>query len=206
MLAGTDVDTGITSVSLSAEGWLGSVVKSGRALLAVATEGTSERPWPSDFQKPRYESVEYRDLLVNRYTDHRRGLDYLETRDDIDMSRVGFVGISAGASQGLILAAVESRYRSLFFFSAGLPSYFMTNRPDANPINFAPHIRQPKYVLNGRFDETFSVKSALEPMMKLFSEPKELELYDGPHAAPVEVLVPAMNRFFDRTLGPVRRQ
>jgi serine/threonine protein kinase/formylglycine-generating enzyme required for sulfatase activity len=206
MLAGTDVDSGITAVSLAAEGWLGSVIKSGRALLAVAAEGTSERPWPSNFERPRYESVEYRDLLVNRYTDHRRGLDYIETRGDIDMTRVGFVGISSGASSGLILVAVEGRYRSVFLTASGLPSYYMTNQPDANPINFAPHIRQPKYVLNGRFDEDFPGKTVLEPMLKLFPEPKELELYDGPHAPPIEVLVPAMNKFFDKTLGPVPRQ
>jgi hypothetical protein len=46
----------------------------------------------------------------------------------------------------------------------------------------------------------------VEPMMKLFPEPKELELYDGPHGAPMEVFVPAVNRFFDKTLGPVRQQ
>jgi formylglycine-generating enzyme required for sulfatase activity len=206
MLAGSDVETGITAVPLAAEGWLGSIIKSGRALLAVVVKGNSERPWPADFQRPRYESVEWRDLLVNRYTDHRRGLDYLETRDDIDMSRVAFIGISSGASSGLILAAVESRYRSVFLAAGGLPTYFMTNQPAANPINFAPHIRPPKYVLNGRFDENFPGKTALEPMLKLFPEPKELELYNGPHAAPIEVLVPAMNKFFDKTLGPVRRQ
>ena len=43
-------------------------------------------------------------------------------------------------------------------------------------------------------------------MMKLFPEPKQLELFDGPHAPPTEVLVPAMNTFFDQSLGPVRRQ
>ena len=206
MLGGADVDNGITAVPLAAEDWLGSVVKSGRSLLAVVVKGNSERPWPSDFVKPRYESIEHRDLLVNRYTDYRRALDYLETRDDMDMSRLGFVGFSSGASTGLILAAVESRYRSVFLAAAGLPNYFSTNRPDANPINFASHIRQPKYVLNGRFDENFPGKTAVEPMLKLFPEPKELELYDGPHTPSIEVLVPAMNKFFDKTLGPVRRQ
>ncbi|HEX2640819.1 MAG TPA: SUMF1/EgtB/PvdO family nonheme iron enzyme, partial [Pyrinomonadaceae bacterium] len=88
-VAGSDVESGITAVPISAEGWMGPVVRSGRALLAVVTEGNSERPWPADFKKPPYDSVEWLDLIVNRYTDHRRGLDYLETRGDIDMTRVG---------------------------------------------------------------------------------------------------------------------
>jgi hypothetical protein len=101
---------------------------------------------------------------------------------------------------------VETRYRSVFLRSAGLHSFFESNQPAANPINFAPHILPPKHVLKGRFDEFFLIKSSVEPMMKLLPEPKELELYDGPHAAPMEALVPALNRFLDRTLGPVRRQ
>ena len=90
--------------------------------------------------------------------------------------------------------------------SAGLPGFFKTNQPAANPINFAPHVLQPKYVLNGRFDENFPIKSVVEPLMKLLPEPKTLEIYEGPHAPPIEVLVPALNRFFDKTLGPVRPQ
>lgn len=205
MMAGSDVEAGITAVPVSAEGWLGSVIKSGRALLAVVAEGNFERPWPADLKKPDYDSVEWQDLIVARFTDYRRGLDYLETRGDIDMSRVGFVGLSSGANNGIILSAVEPRIRSVFLAQAGLAGFYKTNRPAANPINFAPHVLQPKHVLNGRFDENFPVKSIVEPTMKLFPEPKELELYDGPHAAPMEVLVPALNRFFDRTLGPVRR-
>jgi formylglycine-generating enzyme required for sulfatase activity/tRNA A-37 threonylcarbamoyl transferase component Bud32 len=205
-VAGSDVETGLTAVPLSAEGWVGSVIRSGRALLAVVTEGNLERPWPADFKRPPYDSVEWQDLLVNRFTDYRRGLDYLETRGDIDMSRVGYVGLSSGASQGMILPAVEPRIRSVFLAAAGLTGYYKTNQPAANPINFAPHLLQPKHVLNGRFDENFPIKSAVEPMMKLLPEPKELELYDGPHAAPMEVLVPALNKFFDKTLGPVGRQ
>jgi serine/threonine protein kinase/formylglycine-generating enzyme required for sulfatase activity len=205
MVAGSDVEIGITTVPAAAEGWLASVVKSGRALLAVVTEGNSERPWPANYTRPSYESVEWRDLIVNRYTDHRRGLDYLETRDDIDRARIGFVGNSLGASQGVILPAIETRIRSVFLLSAGLPGFFKVNQPAANPINFAPHVLQPKHVLNGRYDENFPVKSVVEPMIKLFPDPKELELYDGPHAPPMEVLVPAINNFFDKTLGPVRR-
>ena len=113
---------------------------------------------------------------------------------------------SLSASINQILAAVETRYRGVFLLSAGLPGFYKTNQPDANPINFAPHIRPPKHVLNGRFDEYFPVRTQVEPMMKLFSEPKELELFEGPHAPPIEVLAPALNRFFDRTLGPVQRQ
>jgi hypothetical protein len=205
-VSGSHVDNGSFPLPLDTEGWLGPAIKAGRAVLAVVVKGNSERPWPEGFELPSVRTAGYRDLLVNRYTDHRRGLDYLETRDDIDMSRAAFAGLSSGASQGLVLPAVESRYRGVFLIAGGLRSDNTNNQPSANPINFAPHIRAPKYVLNGRFDEAFPIKSGVEPMMKLFTAPKQLELFDGPHAPPMEILVPAMNKFFDQTLGPVRRE
>jgi eukaryotic-like serine/threonine-protein kinase len=205
-ISGSHVDSGTFPLQLDTEAWLGPAIKAGRAVLAVVVKGNSERPWPEGFESPLSRTAEYRDLLVNRYTDHRRGLDYLETRDDIDMSRAAFAGLSSGASQGLVLPALETRYRGVFLIAGGVKSENMNNHPSVNPINFAPHIRAPKYVLNGRFDEAFPIKSGIEPMMKLFSAPKQLELFDGPHAPPMEILVPAMNKFFDQTLGPVRRQ
>jgi formylglycine-generating enzyme required for sulfatase activity len=205
-VSGSHIDSGVFPLPLDTEAWLGPAIKAGRAVIAVVVKGNSERPWPEGFEFPSVRTAEYRDLLVNRYTDHRRGLDYLETRDDIDMGRAAFAGLSSGANQGLILPAVETRYQGVFLIAGGLKSDNMDSHPGANPINFAPHIRAPKYVLNGRFDEAFPVKSGIESMMKLFSGPKQLELFDGPHAPPMEVLVPAMNKFFDQTLGAVRRQ
>jgi serine/threonine protein kinase/formylglycine-generating enzyme required for sulfatase activity len=205
-LPGSDVDGGITAAPLNAEGWLGPAAKAGRALITVVTKGASERPLPPGTSIPSPVSAEGREMIVNRLIDHRRALDYLETRGDIDMTRVAFVGNSSGAYNGLILAAVEDRYRSVFLLSFGVIEAFMEFKPDVNPINFAPYIRQPKYILKGRFDENLPIKSTVEPVLKLFSEPKELEIYEGPHAPPMEALVPAVNRFLDRTLGPVRRQ
>ena len=54
-------------------------------------------------------------------TDLRRGLDYLETRADVDRDRIAFVAQSSGARTGITLAAVESRYRSVFFQARGEP-------------------------------------------------------------------------------------
>ena len=49
---------------------------------------------------PRRTTAEFRDKIVNWVTDLRRGLDYLETRTDIDRERIAFVGQSSGARTG----------------------------------------------------------------------------------------------------------
>ena len=50
-----------------------------------------------------------RETLIAWSKDLGRSLDYLATRDDIDMTRVGYLGVSQGAADGVILAALEDR-------------------------------------------------------------------------------------------------
>jgi len=76
----------------------------------VAITTGFERLRPEGYTAPDPATVEFRERLVNWITDVRRGLDYLETRNDIDASRIAFFGPSAGARIGIILAAVENRY------------------------------------------------------------------------------------------------
>ena len=57
---------------------------------------------------------------------------------------------------------------------------------------------------NGRWDSDYAFKTEAEPLFKLLSEPKRLEVYDGGHIAPPEIAVPIVSRFLDETLGPVR--
>jgi serine/threonine protein kinase/formylglycine-generating enzyme required for sulfatase activity len=181
-------------------------IKSGRAVFGVVLKGYSERLRPDSYADPAPTTVEYRDKIVNWLTDLRRGLDYLETRNDVDTGRIAFYGPSAGARIGLILAAVENRYRSILMVGAGVRKSFVQWIPEANPINFAPHIRMPKLIVHGRYDENLSLKTEAEPLYKLLREPKRLVLYDGGHVPPIEFFVTTMNGWLDETMGPVKRE
>lgn len=135
----------------------------------------------------------------------RRGLDYLETRSDIDTTRIGFVGPSAGAQIGVILTAVEDRYRGVVMVGAGLPRRTAVIQPAAEPANFAPHIRAPKLIVQGTFDEDTPLKTAADPLFELLVDPKKRELYDGGHVPTVDVLLKLSAGWLDETLGPVKR-
>ena len=52
-----------------------------------------------------------RDLLVQRSRDLGRAIDYPATRPDVDASRLGYYDISLGATHGVILTALETRFR-----------------------------------------------------------------------------------------------
>ena len=90
--------SGFRSVTESLEDRMTPFVKGGRAVFAVVLKGYIERLLPAGQVPPDPTTVEYTGKIVNRVTDLRRGLDYLETRHDLDSTRRAFVGPSAGAA------------------------------------------------------------------------------------------------------------
>ncbi|MBA2414164.1 MAG: SUMF1/EgtB/PvdO family nonheme iron enzyme, partial [Burkholderiaceae bacterium] len=197
----SNVEDGLQPLTAAMENRLAPITKSGRAAFGVVIKGYIERLRPEGYVEPDPRTAEYREKIVNWTIDVRRGLDYLETRDDLDTSRIAFLGASAGARSGLILAAVENRYRSIAWLGAGLRKSWVQWIAEANPINFAPHIQAPKLMVHGRYDENLPLKTQAEPLYKLLREPKRLVLYDGGHSPPMEFFVPAVNTWLDETLG-----
>jgi serine/threonine protein kinase/formylglycine-generating enzyme required for sulfatase activity/dienelactone hydrolase len=193
------------TVSEEVEGHAAPYIKAGRAVFAVALRGYKERPWPQDRAPVKIASVKYREQVVNWATDHRRGLDYLATRSEIDPGRIACLGVSVNPRK-LTLIAVETRYASVILMGAGLMKAWANMIAEANGANFAPHIRAPKLMIQGRYDEAISFKTEAEPLYKLLREPKELFLFDQGHVPALDVSVPIINGWLDKTLGPVRRE
>src|SRR5438093_13623589 len=96
-------------------GYLGVIVKAGRALLLPMYKGTYARrlvPPPSGPNAVR-------DVTIQRMKDLRRSVDYLHTRRDIDRERLAYFGVSMGAREGAIALAVEKRFKTAIFWSGG---------------------------------------------------------------------------------------
>jgi pimeloyl-ACP methyl ester carboxylesterase len=180
-------------------------VKLGRAAFGVVLKGYVGRLRPSGTDPPEPMSVEFLERVVDRITDLRRGLDYLETRADVDPTRIGFLGPSAGAMIGLVLAAIEPRYRAVILSGSGMPLEYTRVIAQANPVNFASHIRAPKLMVQGRYDEDSPLRTSAEPLFKLLAEPKQLYLYDGGHVPAVETMILASSGWLDEKMGRVVR-
>jgi serine/threonine protein kinase/formylglycine-generating enzyme required for sulfatase activity len=200
-----DVVRGIHSLPDSIEMFATPFIKSGRAVFAVVLKGYIDRPFPNNYNPPENSTVEFRKQMVNWITDLRLGLDYLETRDDLDKQKLGFLGISNGANVGLVLTAIENRYKSLAFISAGLEKDFRGRLPETSPIKFASQIKTQKFFINGKYDETFPYNTDAKPLFKLLREPKKIVIYDGGHIPTPEFYAPAVNEWFDETLGKILR-
>jgi formylglycine-generating enzyme required for sulfatase activity len=200
-----DVEGGLRTLPASIEGNLPPFIRGGRAVFSVVLEGYLGRPLPPGFEKPDTRSNEHIDFVVKRVTELRRGLDYLESRQDLDHSRIAFIGPSAGSWAGVILTALEPRYRSVLFIGTGIEPNELTDAAAVNRINFAPRIAAPKLMLQGRYDEDTALKSVAEPLFRLLSEPKRLQVYEGSHSPAAEVFVPAVQKWLDETLGRVKQ-
>jgi len=78
----------------------------GRAFLYPIYKGTYE--WTvDDAIGPNQE----RERRIAWSRDLGRAIDYVETRSDIDRTRLAFYGVSAGADAGVMLTALEPRLR-----------------------------------------------------------------------------------------------
>jgi dienelactone hydrolase len=66
-----------------------------------------------------------------------RSIDYLETRKDIDIGRLAYLGRSMGAAVGPYLVALEPRIRTAILLSGGS---FEKVPPEVDSWNFASRV------------------------------------------------------------------
>ena len=180
------------------------ILRGGRALVRPVLKGTFERrdgltsTWPD-------ETVRYADYLVSWVKDIRRTIDYLETRDDIDVGRLAYYGFSWGARNGAIVPAVESRFKAAVLYSGGLASG--RGRPEVDQINYVSRVTIPTLMLNGVYDPIEPVDASQRPMFELLGTPeadKRWVPYETGHAPlPRNDVIRETLDWLDRYLGPV---
>ncbi len=176
------------------------IVKSGRAVIFPIYKGTYER------RLRNRGSNAYRDMVIQWPKDLGRSLDYLEERPDIDSERLAYYGLSFGASLGLILTALEDRFRASVLVAGGLDS----SRPprEVEKFHFLPRIHTPTLMLAGRIDFIYPVETSLEPMNRLLGTPekdKKLVLFDSGHIVPRLPMIKEILDWLDQYLGSVQR-
>jgi len=137
------------------------ILRSGRAMLYPIFKGTFERYERS----PTYQPVEIRDAAVAWRKDLSRSLDYLETRTDIDMKKVGYIGYSMGSEVAPILLSMERRFAAAALLSAGLTP-MLGKLPEVNAVNFLPRVKTPVLMVNGTYDSILPPATAQEPMFQ----------------------------------------
>ena len=136
-----------------------------------------------------------RDRTVQGVVELRRAVDFLQSLPQVDDERIGFVGYSAGARTGAILAGVEHRIKAFVFMSGGETSVqdFLDVLPESQHAEVRPLLEDTdglEYIARaspskllfqaGRRDQVVP-RDALETLIAAASEPKEVRWYDAGH-------------------------
>jgi serine/threonine protein kinase/formylglycine-generating enzyme required for sulfatase activity/dienelactone hydrolase len=184
----------------------GFLLKSGRALVFPIYKGMYARR--DGFVPGTGPPASHRDHVIAWAKDLGRSLDYLETRKDLDGTKVAYFGDSLGGMQGALLPAVEKRIKAAILSSGGLPP-MVRSLPEADPFNFVTHVNIPVLMLGGKYDATFPLESSQDPVFDFLGTPdkeKKHVIYEGGHGAfPRPEAVRECLDWLDRYLGPVRR-
>jgi len=157
------------------------IIRSGRAVMYPIYKGTHERSGIKGFDDINSRaSIDFQICLMN---DLQRSIDYLETREDIDMTKLAYYGFSWGGAVGPIALALEKRFSLGIFLDGGL--YSGQRPPEVNALNFAPHVDVPLLMINGSKDFIFPLETSQMPLFELLGTQEEHKvhvLFDHGHS------------------------
>ena len=175
------------------------IVRSGRAVIYPIYEGTYERRRPV-----QQGSSASRDRNVLWAKEVFRSIDYLESRPDVDTSRIGYYSLSLGAFFGPIPVALEPRIKVAVFAAGGLRFNPM---PEMQTANFMPRVKVPVLLINGTND--FQVpphhRRRFLELLGTPPENKKLVELEGGHV-PIDTrqFFRETLTWYDTHLGPVK--
>ena len=183
--------------------WFDFIVRSGRAVMYPVYKGTYERG-PSRYYHRFGQPNLWREMNLQWSKDLGRSIDYLETRPDIDRQRLAYYGVSLGAAQGPRLMAVEDRFRTGVLLEGG---FFEKVAPEVDPLHFAPRVKIPTLMINGRDDFLFPLEGSQRPLFRLLGTPekdKRHVLFNAGHDIFNPEVIKVVLDWLDRYLGPVK--
>jgi alpha-beta hydrolase superfamily lysophospholipase len=114
-------------------------------------------------------------------------------------------GSSEGAARTVlapVFLAVEKRIKLGVIYMGGI--YLQPSRPEADTVNFAPRVKVPVLMLNGKFDNFYPTVSSQQPLFKLLGTPAEDKLrleYEAAHNIPRAVMIKAVVDWMDKYSG-----
>lgn len=177
------------------------IIQSGRAVVYPVYKETYERRSINALPSGDI------DLPFDWYKDAARTLDYLDTRQDIDRNKIAYLGVSMGSAEGVILSTLlQDRLKTAIFLDGG---YFLQKPlPGVDQADFAPRMKKPVLMVNGRYDYTFPLETSQDPLFRMLGTPateKTHIVLDTPHDVTQQraTLIREVLAWLDRYLGRV---
>jgi formylglycine-generating enzyme required for sulfatase activity/cephalosporin-C deacetylase-like acetyl esterase len=178
------------------------IIKNGRAVIYPVYKGTYERKY--ELSAISNSDLVYREHVIQWYKDLARSIDYLESRDDIDTSKLAYYGYSWGGELGPLMAVMENRIKVCILYVAGL---FGRPLPEVDPFNYVHRVKIPVLMLNGKYDATFPYETSQKPLYELLGtspENKRIFIYESGHFVPKDELIKETLNWLDKYFGSVK--
>ena len=121
------------------------------------------------------------------------------------IEKLAYYGLSTGAYLGNILPVVESRVRVAVLLGGGFD--FAKKMPEVDELNFAPRVKVPTLLVDGRYDEIFPLETSQNVMFRFLGTPesdKRHAVLDGGHIPPYDQMVKEVLDWLDKYQGPVK--
>ncbi len=178
------------------------LVKSGRAVIFPVYKGMYSRaPLPYEW------TLKMGTLPVFKWgKDWMRTVDYLKTRNDIDVDKLSFFGYSLGGCIGAYISGPEKQpFKACVLRGGGIALFDTKPPPEYDPVNYLPRIKIPVLMINGQNDALLPLDASQKPMYDLLGTASEdkhhVVIYEGKHVVPREKLEKETLQFLDRYLG-----
>jgi cephalosporin-C deacetylase-like acetyl esterase len=191
--------------------------KAGAVSLLIDYPWVRPAPWRRNEPGSKPEAV--RDNYAAAVIDLRRGIDLLQTRAEVDSSRIAYVGHSTGAQWGAILSAIDERIKAVVLMG-GIPTEatillesddpeyvdFRKNTPREqvdkyfktvgvmDAINYVPYAAPTPLLFQFARYERYFNEAAMLRYARAASEPKAVKWYETGHDLnDVEALIDRAN-------------
>lgn len=159
------------------------LLANGYAVIMIDAPASGDRIHENDFETAETfirKPAQFRDFAIQNTIEHRRVLDYLATRADIDTTRIGALGLSVGGMTTFFLGTIEPRIKAGV---TGLTPLWRFG-DITSPGNYASRISMPLLMLMGRKDSYYTAAHVDQVYGLLGSSAKEVVWYDVGHRLP----------------------
>ena len=184
------------------------LVRGGRAVMIPIWKGSYERS--DGFHPLQSEWPSYREHVSQWVAELHQSVDYLHTRPDLASQAIGFQGISNGAIWAPIFMALEPRIKTGILLLGGLlvmERQATPMPPEIDGFNYAPRVKVPVLMMNGRHDAIFPYEAAQLPLLRLLGTPPDQKrhlVFPGGHSSFgwTDELIREGLDWLDRWFGP----
>lgn len=169
------------------------LLDAGIAIFTPDAQYSGERSYTNGFASPTEVVFKnewwsrFRGMFVQSVIDCRRSVDYLETRSEIDASRLGVIGYSLGGLETFALTALDARIKVSVACVTPLRHESIGSDDVWAPRNFARALAGRPFLMQmGRTDPAYKPEQAKRIFDLIPGSTKQIVWYDSGHKLPVE--------------------